>query len=61
MEDKVLHLEAQATAHDYLYGKTQPTEKAYSVDVEEEFLKAKEAYRNKSASALVSPDKHKMI
>lgn len=47
MEDKVLRLEAQANAHDYLYGKTQTTEKAFAVDIEEEFLKAKEAYSKK--------------
>ncbi|PMC40538.1 phage shock protein A [Bacillus sp. UMB0899] len=46
MEDKVLRLEAQAATHEYLYGKTHKNEKIYSIDVEEEFLKAKEAYGN---------------
>lgn len=47
MEDKVSHLEAQAIAHDYMYGKTPTSEKTYSIDVEEEFLRVKEAYSKK--------------
>ncbi|MCV9886783.1 PspA/IM30 family protein [Metabacillus halosaccharovorans] len=44
MEDKVLRLEAQATAHEYINEKAYKNDKTYSIDVEEEFLKAKEAY-----------------
>ena len=47
MEDKVLRLEAQASAHDYMYEKAAAEKKLYSIDVEEEFLKAKEAYSKK--------------
>jgi phage shock protein A len=47
MEDKVLHLEAQASAQDYLYEKDHLNEKTYSVEVEEEFIKAKEAISHK--------------
>ncbi|OAS87627.1 MULTISPECIES: PspA/IM30 family protein [Metabacillus] len=49
MEDKVLHLEAQASAQDYLYEKDHLKEKTYSVEVEEEFIKAKEALNEKQA------------
>ncbi|KKI93419.1 hypothetical protein WQ54_04055 [Bacillus sp. SA1-12] len=43
MEDKVLHLEAKASALDY-FSKTKPVQdKSYSLEVEEEFIKAKEA------------------
>ncbi|WP_226529055.1 PspA/IM30 family protein [Metabacillus niabensis] len=41
MEDKVLRLEAQATAHEYFNEKAYQKDKTYSIDVEEEFLKAK--------------------
>ncbi|WP_169908058.1 PspA/IM30 family protein [Metabacillus halosaccharovorans] len=44
MEDKVLRLEAQATAHEYFNEKVYKNDKTYSIDVEEEFLKAKEVY-----------------
>ncbi|WP_216776342.1 PspA/IM30 family protein [Metabacillus halosaccharovorans] len=44
MEDKVLRLEAQASAHEYFNEKAYKNDKTYSIDVEEEFLKAKEAY-----------------
>ncbi len=47
MEDRVLHLEAQATAHDYLNETLLKNSNTYSVDVEEEFIKAKEAYGKK--------------
>lgn len=47
MEDKVLRLEAQSSAHDYLFEKEVSSEKTYSVDVEEEFMKAKEAMSEK--------------
>ncbi|WP_338788503.1 PspA/IM30 family protein [Metabacillus sp. FJAT-53654] len=49
MEDKVLRLEAQASAQDYLYEKDHLKEKTYSVEVEEEFIKAKEALNEKQA------------
>ncbi|WP_121663367.1 PspA/IM30 family protein [Metabacillus litoralis] len=48
MEDKVLHLEAVAATHDYLSEKTALYEKSSSIEVEEEFLKAKEALNKKS-------------
>ncbi|QGQ47937.1 PspA/IM30 family protein [Metabacillus sediminilitoris] len=43
MEDKVMRLEAQSSAHDYLYDLDLRKEKTYSIEVEEEFLRAKEA------------------
>ncbi len=43
MEDKVLHLEAKASALDYLSKNKPHQDKTYSLEVEEEFLKAKEA------------------
>jgi phage shock protein A len=43
MEDKVMRLEAQSSAHDYLNDIELRNEKIYSIEVEEEFLRAKEA------------------
>jgi phage shock protein A len=47
MEDKVLRLEAQSSAHDYLFENETVSEKTYSVEVEEEFMKAKEGMSGK--------------